>query len=127
MTLPRSFAILCICFLFRILPAQQTALVPDSVAADSTDGILVVPNVFSPNGDGFNDHFVVTTNGVSVYEFSLFTRTGTRVFYSRSPTIFWDGKSIGGEDLKEGIYYYVIEESEVPEPFQATGFIHLFR
>jgi gliding motility-associated-like protein len=110
-----------------MLPAQQAALLPDSVAADSTDGILVVPNVFSPNGDGFNDYFEVTTDGASVYEFSLFTRTGTRVFYSRSPAIFWDGKSIGGEDLKEGIYYYVIEESEVPEPFQATGFIHLFR
>ena len=141
MTLPRSFAIACLCFLlFPRVSGQQTdalnhsmqltaeqMVMLDSLAADSTQAELDVPNVFTPNGDGFNDYFEVTTDGIKVYEFTVFTRTGARVYYSRSPRIFWDGKSSGGHDLREGVYYYVIEETEGPEPFEKAGFMHLFR
>jgi len=97
------------------------------MAADTVDSELDVPNVFSPNGDGNNDYFEVTTNGITVYEFTVFTRSGSRVYHSLSPRIFWDGKSVGGEELSEGVYYYVIEEEGDSEPFEKAGFIHLFR
>ena len=141
MTLTRYFAIAYLCFLlFPGVSGQRTdplngslqltaeqMVILDSLAADSTLADLDVPNVFTPNGDGFNDYFEVTTDGTTVYEFSVFTRTGTRIYYSFSPRIFWDGKSNGGQDLKEGVYYYVIEETEGSEPFGKAGFMHLFR
>lgn len=96
-------------------------------STDSAGTALNVPNVFTPNGDNINDYFEVITDGTTMYEFTVFTRSGARVYYSLSPRIFWDGQSSGGLDLSEGIYYYVIEETGDSEPFKKAGFIHLFR
>ena len=109
------------------LKAEQ-GIALDTVALDSTGGTLVIPNVFTPNGDGIHDYFEVETNGVSVYDFTVFTRTGARVFHSNSPRIFWDGTNSAALDLKEGVYYYVIEEEEGnTTPYSSAGFIYLFR
>ena len=99
----------------------------DSLGADSTAGALVVPNVFSPNGDGILDYIEVSTDGTTVYEFSIFTRNGAMVFRSRSPRIFWDGTNNEGLELREGVYYYVIEEEGDSKPYSSAGFFHLYR
>ena len=142
MTLFRFLAI-AYCFLL-LLPAAsgQTTETPevssqlkaeqgialDTVALDSTGGTLVIPNVFTPNGDGIHDYFEVETDGVSIYDFTVFTRTGARVFHSNSPRIFWDGTNSAALDLNEGVYYYVIEEEEGnTTPYSSAGFIYLFR
>jgi gliding motility-associated-like protein len=141
MTIKRTFALICFtCLLNGVLSGQQTDLASDSIsltaeqlhlielmAADTVDSELDVPNVFSPNGDGNNDYFEVSTDGTTVYEFTVFTRNGTRVYHSLSPRIFWDGNSVGGEELSEGIYYYVIEKEGDSDPIETAGFIHLFR
>lgn len=93
--------------------------------ADSTITELTIPNVFSPNKDGVNDYFEVETDGSTVYKFSIYTRAGIRVYYTVSPRIFWDGNSLDGVELSEGVYYYVISEDEGKESY--SGFIHLFR
>lgn len=141
MTIKRTFAF--ICFYYLLVPvvfgqnqdqphdtldfsAKQFQMF-ESLAADSVDSELNVPNVFTPNGDKVNDYFEVTTDGTTVYDFTIFNRTGTRIYHSFSPSIFWDGKSIGGKDLPEGIYYYVIEEEGGSEPFKSAGFMHLYR
>jgi gliding motility-associated-like protein len=107
--------------------AAEQLMVLDTTAVDSTGGTLVIPNVFTPNGDGIHDYFEVTTDGTTVYEFNVFTRTGTQVFHSNSPRIFWDGTNSAGLDLNEGVYYFVIEEEGDSAPFSSTGFIYLFR
>ncbi len=109
------------------LKAEQE-IVLDTVALDSTDGTLVIPNVFTPNGDGINDYFEVETDGITVYDFTVFTRTGAQIFNSNSPRIFWDGTNSAALDLEEGVYYYVIEEEEGnTRPYSSAGFIYLFR
>lgn len=99
----------------------------EAMAPDSAGDVLEIPNVFTPNGDQVNDFFEVETDGTTVYEFSVFTRTGTRIYHSQSPRIFWDGNSLDGQELKEGIYYYVIEEQGGSSPFDKAGFMYLFR
>ena len=141
MTRPRSVAIMCFCFyLVAMVTGQQRDPLTgsmqltdaqlhmiDSLAADSLTGELAVPNVFSPNNDEINDYFEVETNGTTVYEFNVFTRTGTRIFHSISPRIFWDGRSNAGKEMREGVYYYVIMEEGGSDPFEKAGFIHLFK
>jgi gliding motility-associated-like protein len=141
MTLTRSIATICMCILLlpQLTGQQQDPSAEDvrltesqfismeAMAVDSVGDKLEVPNVFTPNGDQINDYFEVTTDGTTVYEFSVFTRTGTRIYYSHSPRIFWDGNSLDGKELKEGVYYYVIEEEGGSDPFEHTGFMHLFR
>ncbi len=99
----------------------------ESMTADTSAGELAVPNVFTPNGDQVNDYFEVPTDGTTVYELTIFTRTGTRVYHSRSPRIYWDGRSLEGIELPEGVYYYVIEEVDTPASSGKAGFMHLFR
>ena len=141
MTFTRSIAIICLCCL--LLPhlagqeqdssgdvsqlSESQLLRAETVAADSVGDVLEIPNVFTPNGDQLNDYFEVTTDGTNVYEFSVFTRTGTRIYHSLSPRIFWDGNSLDGKELKDGIYYYVIEEQGGTSPFETAGFMYLFR
>ena len=141
MTITRSIAIFCLCSLLlpHLLGQEQDSsgdvaqlsesqlLRAEIVAADSVGDTLEIPNVFTPNGDQVNDYFEVTTDGINVYEFSVFTRTGTRIYHSLSPRIFWDGNSLDGKELKDGIYYYVIEEQGGTSPFETAGFIYLFR
>lgn len=141
MTIKRSIAFICFCCLLvpvvfgqdrdqsadTIRLSDKQLQMIESLASDSVDSELDVPNVFTPNGDEVNDYFEVTTDGVTVYEFTVFTRTGTRIYHSLSPRIFWDGRSIGGKELPEGIYYYVIEEEGGSEPFNSAGFMHLYR
>ena len=87
--------------------------------------VLNVPNVFSPNNDGINDFFKVFYDGTTILEITIFTRTGTQVFESESPSIVWDGRNNSGSEMSEGVYYYVLKSAVLKE--DQTGFIHLYR
>ncbi|TZF82060.1 PKD domain-containing protein [Pedobacter sp. BS3] len=69
---------------------------------------LVVPNTFTPNGDGINDlweiKYLDTYPGATV---EIFNRYGKKVL-SSSGVVKWDGK-YNGEDLPAGTYYYMID------------------
>lgn len=67
-----------------------------------------VPNVFSPNGDGIHDKWIITNladyPGCKV---EVFNRYGQMVFSSSGYGTPWDGR-YNGKDLPVGAYYYVI-------------------
>ena len=88
---------------------------------------LMLPNVFSPNGDEINDHFEVTTPGDYLYTFRVFTRNGLLVYASESPLISWDGRITGGREAPEGVYYFTIQSTDTPVETSQSGFLHLFR
>jgi gliding motility-associated-like protein len=140
MTIHRLLFFICLpLFLTPVLSGQQQDLqdsltltsdqlkLIQSMAADTSVSELAVPNVFTPNGDQLNDYFEVPTDGTKVYELTIFTRTGTRIYHSRSPRIYWDGRSLEGKELPEGVYYYVIEEVDSSPGEGKAGFMHLFR
>ncbi|MBU8892065.1 MAG: gliding motility-associated C-terminal domain-containing protein [Bacteroidales bacterium] len=88
--------------------------------------IIRVPNVFTPNGDGDNDRFVINANGIDPLEITIFSRTGAMVFSNKSPIIVWDGRNSSGSELSEGVYYYILK-SDDPAVADQTGFIHMYR
>jgi len=94
--------------------------------ADSSN--LEVPNVFTPNNDGVNDLFYVVTDGNSIYNFKVYSRTGVLVYKSESKSILWDGRLPGGEEVEQGIYYYTIEgETANDKSLQQSGYFYLFK
>jgi len=86
---------------------------------------IVVPNVFTPNGDNINDVLEVQTNGRSKYIFKVFSYSGMLVFELESVNISWSGENLSGAILSPGIFYYTIESLDTGNPFRQSGFIYL--
>jgi gliding motility-associated-like protein len=77
----------------------------DSITIEPCEKI-VVPNAFTPNGDGVNDVFKPTFYGSSVnYTLTIFNRWGQMIFKSRDPGKGWDG-TISGVLQPEGTYIW---------------------
>jgi gliding motility-associated-like protein len=77
------------------------------IAGNPAEGYLV-PNAFTPNGDGKNDCFGMQSWGaVTEFELSVFNRWGERVFYTKDPRQCWDGKYKGKEQPSSAFVYQV--------------------
>ncbi len=73
-------------------------------------GLVTVNDVITPNGDDINDYWVLEnlsyTEGCNV---KIFNRWGAQIFETENYDNTWNGTSIGGELLPEGVYYYIIQ------------------
>jgi gliding motility-associated-like protein len=68
---------------------------------------LVVPNAFTPNGDGHNDVLRVHAIGIKDFKFfRVFSRWGQEVFVGANESAGWDG-TIGGTVQPMGTYVWV--------------------
>jgi gliding motility-associated-like protein len=88
---------------------------------------LDCPNVFTPNEDGINDYFIVSSNGVTVYNLQVFSRTGVLVYKAEAPILIWDGRNLSGQELMPGTYYYIIRPTNRSGSFEKKGFVELYR
>jgi gliding motility-associated-like protein len=90
---------------------------------------ILVQNVFTPNGDGFNDYFLITSNGGFPLSLRIFTRTGLLVFEAEGTTVTWDGKTASGMEVNPGIYFYSIEalEGDPNKRFSKAGVLYLYK
>jgi gliding motility-associated-like protein len=86
---------------------------------------LVIPNIFSPNGDGINDRWVIqhldNYPGCTV---QIYNRYGQMIQRYVNYTTAWDGK-INGQDAPIGTYYYIIDPRNSRKPI--TGFVDIIR
>ncbi len=69
---------------------------------------LIIPNVFTPNGDGINDIFFVKSIGLNFVNAELYDRWGLKMYEWSTLTGGWDGKAPNGENVADGTYYYII-------------------
>jgi len=69
----------------------------------------VVPNVFSPNGDGQNDTFQVEGLYLEDFSMEVLNRWGQTLYESNSQAKGWNGGVANTSDkVPEGTYFYVI-------------------
>ena len=68
-------------------------------------------NIFTPNNDGTNDFFVpINLNQYPNPYLLIFNRWGELVYENSNYQNDWSGNHYkSGEELKEGIYYYLID------------------
>lgn len=85
----------------------------------------VIPNTFSPNGDGIHDKWEIqyldTYPGCTV---EIYNRYGQLVFQSKGYSIPWDG-NFKGRPLPAGTYYYIIDPKNGRK--QMSGFVDIIR
>jgi gliding motility-associated-like protein len=101
----------------------------DFMELDFVDCNIDIPNVFTPNNDGFNDEWVIDIDRPLYVELLIFNRWGRKVFESNEELIVWDGVHYKtGEDCSEGTYFFILKARTFDGAFfEATGNIELIR
>ncbi len=82
--------------------------------------LQALPNIVTPNGDGFNDYFSISQVNWSCKfkNISIKDRWGRQVLYDTNPEFRWDANG-----LTDGQYFYFIEF----EGTQVNGYIMVMR
>ena len=80
---------------------------------------IVIPNVFSPNGDGWNDRFEIANVEYTTNELTIYGRWGNEVYQTLNYKNTWNG-----DGVPDGTYYYVLFLSDEE---QYTGHLTIVR
>lgn len=97
------------------------------------DPQMLIPNAFSPNGDGVNDVFIPHSkyfnDGTILgdYTFSIFNRWGEKIFETSSINEGWDG-TYKHADYQQDVYVYILEAKSLTEKvIKKRGTVTLLR
>jgi gliding motility-associated-like protein len=66
------------------------------------DFVFIVPNIFTPNGDGNNDEFKILLQGVQTIHLEIYNRWGRKVYETNDINATWDGGK-----QKDGVYFWI--------------------
>ena len=89
---------------------------------------LIVPNIFTPNGDGTNDLFIMTATGIKTFNAVIYNRWGIKIVEWNSILSGWDGRFITGNEASEGTYFYMIKASAFDgKEYNLRGAFHLVK
>lgn len=114
--------------IFSLIASNKCSSFTDVISI--TEGLckLILPNSFTPNGDGLNDKFGIKYPfTVKLFEFSIYNRYGERIFETANMGQSWDGtyKSIKQET---GGYIWVIKIKGLDDVIETkTGTVMLIR
>jgi gliding motility-associated-like protein len=92
--------------------AISDTLIFDIIVTPPSESLDIIPNIFTPNGDGINDVFHIS--GVSnpcndEISVEIFNRWGIKIYESVEPNFGWDGRTDGGEEVPVGTYFVVVK------------------
>lgn len=89
--------------------------------------VIHVPNVFTPDGDGVNDVFIIDTENATTMNVVIVNRWGDFIAEITDLTSSWDGTSKGNE-VNEGVYFFTYSVGGKDGTTQSGhGFVELVR
>jgi gliding motility-associated-like protein len=92
---------------------------PDTTQPPIVDS-LIIPNIFTPNADGYNDKFEYKNQEHWNFETQVFNRWGDLVFENKSSEN-WDGYYKGNK-VSAGVYFYIIKAQAI-----RTGEVRVYK
>ena len=77
---------------------------------ESVDCNLIIPNIFTPDGDGINDTWKVKTGPLFYVQLEIFNRWGKKIYESANEPVEWDGTNMNdGKKVSDGTYFYILK------------------
>lgn len=98
--------------------AGNRSAISNIICVDISAGLecsYALPNIFTPNGDTYNDYFRPIHNfSVDEVNMKIVDRWGKQVFETNDPAINWDGKDkTTNQPCSDGTYFYVCDIFEI--------------
>ncbi|MEJ6981516.1 Ig-like domain-containing protein [Pedobacter sp. P351] len=95
-----------------------------SLVIQAVEKDLVIPNIFTPNGDGVNETFEI--RGLNIYpenEISIINRWGNTIYEKKNYENTWEGNG-----LDEGTYFYILKVRNAGGTWKVyKGYVTLLR
>ncbi len=89
---------------------------------------IEIPDIFTPNNDDKNDVFNVKAAGLNSLDCKIFNRWGILIYEWDQLNGGWDGLSMSGTEVPDGIYFYVINATgNDTVPYKFNGYLNLVR
>lgn len=93
---------------------------------DNTDWDQKIPNVFTPNNDGINDHFIIPNNYNST-ALTIFNRWGDIVYEWKVGEKKWNGTNQNDLPVSDGVYFYLLEILDCSNTQKIQGSLTLLK
>ena len=91
------------------------------------EGIVYVPNTFTPDGNKFNDNFYALGGNIAEFSIQIFNRWGELIFEGFQMDDYWDG-TYQGKLCPDGTYIWKIRYVDVMENEKyLVGHVNLLR
>ena len=95
-------------YTFQIIDNHNCSMI-DTVVVWQKECCIDIPNIITPNSDGFNDTFVI--KGIENFptnELIIYNRWGKEIIQFKGYKNEWDGRDANGEQVADGVYYYIL-------------------
>jgi len=91
------------------------------------DFFIFIPNVFTPNGDGQNDEFLIHLKGLKIINLEIYNRWGLKLFETSDISQGWDGRTNSGSEVSDGTYFYILNYKNNDKTQVENGTLTLLR
>ncbi len=115
-----------------VLISSNTAGCADTTSTCITiadEATLVIPTIFTPNGDLINDIFYFATSSVKELNCSVYDRWGLQIAEwtaTNDSKAGWDGRTTSGTIASDGVYYFIMNAKTLNNKLiEKKGFIQL--
>ena len=87
---------------------KSNAIIQDLKPTEGSSLTLVLPNIFTPNGDGNNDVLTLEASTISDFSIVVLNSAGIVVYQSNDSAFSWNGTLPTGNPVDEGNFIYFV-------------------
>ena len=94
-------------------PSANEIVANPEITTKEQESTVLLPNIFTPNGDGKNDFLSIKIGEVTEFSVVILNQANKVIFTSNDPNFLWDGFATNGEISPAGTYVYYISAKDL--------------
>lgn len=112
---------------YQVIVSNFCGQASDTADVYVDECLVTIPNVFTPDGDIFNEYLVF--DGLEKYRdghLQIFNRWGNLIYENSDYQNDWDG-TVNGKDVSDGTYFFILTYDRFGEIISEKGHVNIFR